>query len=94
MKKKDRKDGKPGTVVDIKGKLKDYVTLDEFMKRTAYIEEGGEVFEIDEDLLNGEPCQLSESDIEHLPKLDIDWYLNNGYITAEDYRKQLNHFDG
>ena len=41
-----------------------------------------------------EPCQLSESDIEHLPKLDIDWYLNNGYITAEDYRKQLNHFDG
>ena len=41
MKKKDRKDGKPGKVVDIKGKLKDYVTLDEFMKRTAYIEEGG-----------------------------------------------------
>ena len=42
MKKKDRKDGKPGKVVDITGKLKDYVTLDEFMKRTAYIEEGGQ----------------------------------------------------
>ena len=93
MKKKDRKDGKPGTVVDITGKLKDYVTLDEFMKRTAYIEEG-EVIEIDEDLLKGEPCLLSETEIKDLPKLDIDRYLANGYITAENYRKQLNHLKG
>ena len=27
-------------VIDITGKLKNYVTLDEFMERTAYIEEG------------------------------------------------------
>ena len=51
----------------------------------------GKVFEIDEDLLNGESCQLSDSEIEHMNKLDIEWYLANGYITAEDYRKQLNH---
>ena len=50
----------------------------------------GKVFEIDEDLLNGEPCQLSDSEIEHMHKLDIEWYLANGYITAEDYKKQLN----
>ena len=48
----------------------------------------GEVFKIDEDLLNGEPCQLSESEIEHLPKLDINWFLSNGYITADDYRNK------
>ena len=47
----------------------------------------GEVFEIDEDLLNGEPCQLYDSEIEHLPmpKFDIDWFLANGYITTDDY---------
>lgn len=54
----------------------------------------GEVYEFDEDLLNGEPCQLSETEIKNLPKLDIDRYLANGYITAENYRKQLNHLKG
>ena len=49
----------------------------------------GEVFEIDEDLLKGEPCQLSESEIGHQPKLNIDWFLANGYITADDYRKSI-----
>ena len=47
----------------------------------------GEAFEIDEDLLNGVPCQLSETEIKNLPKLDIAWYLANGYITADDYRR-------
>ena len=47
------------------------------------------VIEIDEDLLKGEPCQLSETEIMNLPKLDISWYLANGYITADDYRRTL-----
>ena len=49
----------------------------------------GEVIEIDEDLLKGEPCQLSETEIMNLPTLDISWYLANGYITADDYRRTL-----
>lgn len=49
----------------------------------------GEVFTIDEDLLNGKPCKLSETEIKKLPKLDIAWYLANGYITADDYRRTL-----
>ena len=49
----------------------------------------GEVFTIGEDLLNGEPCNLSETEIKNLPKLDIDKYLANGYITADDYRRTL-----
>jgi len=49
----------------------------------------GEVFTIDEDLLNGELCKLSETEIKNLPKLDIAWYLANGYITADDYRRTL-----
>jgi hypothetical protein len=36
-----KKDEKVATkVVDITGKMDDYVTLEEFMERTAYIEEG------------------------------------------------------
>ena len=42
MNKTDKNDGIPVKVVDITGKLKDYVTLDEFMKRTAYMEDGGD----------------------------------------------------
>ena len=42
MNKKDNNNGTPIKVVDITGKLSDYVTLEEFMKRTAYIEEGGD----------------------------------------------------
>ena len=62
------------------------------MEKIVKIRNGrGEVFEIDEDLLNGEPCPLSETEIKHLPKLDIDWFLSNGYITAEDYRRTLTH---
>jgi hypothetical protein len=44
---------------------------------------------MDEDLLNGEPANLSEEEIENLPKLDISSYLERGYITANDYRKQV-----
>jgi low affinity Fe/Cu permease len=40
MDKIDKNNGTPVKVVDITGELRDYVSLDEFMKRTAYIEEG------------------------------------------------------
>ena len=49
----------------------------------------GNIFEMDEDLLNGEPANLSEEEIENLPKLDISSYLERGYISASDYRKQI-----
>jgi hypothetical protein len=49
----------------------------------------GNIFEMDEDLLNGEPANLSEEEIENLPKLDISSYLERGYNTASDYRKQV-----
>lgn len=45
---------------------------------------------MDEDLLEGEPVNLSEEEIHNLPKLDISSYLERGYITASDYRKQFN----
>lgn len=38
MNKTGQNDGIPVKVVDITGKLCDYVTLEEFMKRTEYIE--------------------------------------------------------
>jgi len=50
----------------------------------------GNIFEMDESLLEGKPCTLTEGEINNLPKLDIQAYLANGYITAEDYRKSLN----
>ena len=79
----DRASGeKKFEIEDIKGNFKVNIKT----KGYAYVE-----FENDEDLLNGESCQLSDSEIEHMNKLDIEWYLANGYITAEDYRKQLNH---
>jgi hypothetical protein len=49
----------------------------------------GNIFEMDEDLLNGEPSNLSKEEIENLPKLNISSYLERGYITASDYRKQI-----
>ena len=49
----------------------------------------GNIFEMDEDLLNGERANLSEEEIENLPKLDISSYLERGYISASDYRKQI-----
>lgn len=38
MNKTDKNNGTSVKVVDITGKLCDYVTLEEFMKRTEYIE--------------------------------------------------------
>ena len=61
------------------------------MGRIVKVRDGkGNIFEIDEDLLNGEPANLSEEEIHNLPKLDISSYLERGYITASDYRKHLN----
>ena len=40
MNKIDKNNGTPIKVVDITGKLDQYVTLEEFMKRTALIETG------------------------------------------------------
>jgi hypothetical protein len=45
---------------------------------------------MDEDLLEGEPANLSEEEIEDLPRLDVSSYLERGYISASDYRKYLN----
>ena len=50
----------------------------------------GNIFEMDEDLLEGEPANLSEEEIEDLPRLDVSSYLERGYISASDYRKYLN----
>lgn len=61
------------------------------MGRIIKIRDGkGNIFEMDEDLLEGEPVNLSEEEIHNLPKLDISSYLERGYITASDYRKQFN----
>ena len=49
----------------------------------------GNIFEMDEDLLEGEPAHLSEEEIDNLPRLDVASYLERGYITASDYRKQV-----
>ena len=49
----------------------------------------GNIFEMDEDLLEGEPANLSEEEIDNLPRLDVASYLERGYITANDYRKQV-----
>ena len=60
------------------------------MGRIVKVRDGnGNIFEMDEDLLNGEPANLSEEEIHNLPKLDISSYLERGYITASDYRKQV-----
>lgn len=40
MNKTCKYDGIPVKVEDITGKLGDYVTLEEFMKRTAFVDEG------------------------------------------------------
>ena len=50
----------------------------------------GNIFEMDEDLLEGEPANLSEEEIEDLPRLDVSSNLERGYISASDYRKYLN----
>ena len=61
------------------------------MGKIVKVKDGkGNIFEMDEELLEGTPCTLTESEIKKLPKLDIQSYLANGYITAEDYRKTLN----
>jgi hypothetical protein len=44
---------------------------------------------MDEDLLEGEPANLSEEEIDNLPRLDVASYLERGYITASDYRKEV-----
>ena len=49
----------------------------------------GNIFEMDEDLLEGEPANLSEEEIDNLPRLDVASYLERGYISAGDYRKQV-----
>ena len=49
----------------------------------------GNIFEMDEDLLEGEPANLSEEEIDNLHRLDVASYLERGYITASDYRKQV-----
>ena len=60
------------------------------MGRIVRVRDGkGNVFEMDEDLLEGEPANLSEEEIRNLPRLDILSYLERGYITANDYRKQV-----
>ena len=62
-----------------------------YMGRLVKVRDGkGNILEMDESLLEGEPCTLTESEIKNLPRLDIQSYLDNGYITAEDYRKSLN----
>jgi hypothetical protein len=43
MNKIDKNDGIPVKVEDITGKLDDYVTLEELMDRTAYIEDGEDI---------------------------------------------------
>mgnify|MGYP007032415294 CR=1 FL=1 len=61
------------------------------MGRIVKVRDGnGNIFEMDEDLLNGEPANLSEEEIHNLPKLDISSYLERGYISASDYCKYLN----
>ena len=50
----------------------------------------GNIFEMDEDLLEGEPANLAEEEIEYLPSLDFSSYLERVYISASDYRKYLN----
>jgi hypothetical protein len=60
------------------------------MGRIVRVRDGkGNVFEMDEDLLEGEPANLSEEETRNLPRLDILSYLERGYITANDYRKQV-----
>lgn len=51
------------------------------MGRIVKVRDGnGNIFEMDEDLLNGEPANLSEEEIENLPKLDISSYLERLYF--------------
>ena len=60
------------------------------MGRIVKVRDGnGNIFEMDEDLLEGEPANLSEEEIDNLPRLDVASYLERGYITASDYRKQV-----
>ena len=41
----------------------------------------GNIFEMDEDLLEGEPANLSEEEIDNLPRLDVASYLERLYYS-------------
>ena len=61
------------------------------MGRIVKVRDGkGNIFEMDEDILEGKPANLLEEEIVNLPRLDISSYLERGYITASDYRKRFN----
>ena len=60
------------------------------MGRIVKVRDGkGNIFEMDEDLFVGEPANLSEEEIDNLPRLDVASYLERGYITASNYRKEV-----
>ena len=48
----------------------------------------GNIFEMEEALLEGENRIVTEDDIKQTPKIDVEALLKKGYITAEDYRKK------
>ena len=70
-------------------KIKEFVMES---RKTHLINDNGEKIVVDtREFNNSQQNGDGKYDGYHV---DIDWYLNNGYITAWDYRKQLNHFDG